>query len=160
MFPHAWQGWVEWLTQNTYFAEDGVSSQEGYVPPPSDRSGWTSISRSIPSSLLHKELVMQHGRHGGILIFRLGGVPAPLCEIDISRGNCHLVWRSLQGISMRPFPGLVKFVPPVAYPFCLNFPAAFWQPGNGLIKIPCNSANIYAGHWKCIYIVQNVFAVY
>ena len=43
----------------------------------------------------------------------------------------------VQGISKRPFPGLVNFVPAVAYHFYLNLPAAFSQPGNGLIEIPC-----------------------
>ena len=38
---------------------------------------------------------------------------------------------------MRPFPGLVNSIPAVAYLFCLNLPAAFSQPGNGLIEIPC-----------------------
>ena len=46
----------------------------------------------------------------------------------------------VQGISKRPFPGLVNFVPAVAYLFCLNLPAAFWQPGNGLLEIPCTCA--------------------
>ena len=39
----------------------------------------------------------------------------------------------LLGQSIMPFPGLVNSVPFVAYHFCLNLPAAFWQPGNGLI---------------------------
>ena len=43
----------------------------------------------------------------------------------------------IQGISMRPFPGLVHSVPAVAYLLCLNLSAAFSQPGNGLIEIPC-----------------------
>ena len=30
----------------------------------------------------------------------------------------------LQGLTLRPFPGLVNFVPVVAYHFCLNLPAA------------------------------------
>ena len=38
---------------------------------------------------------------------------------------------------MRPFPGLVNFVPALAYHLCLNLPAAFSQPGNGLIVKPC-----------------------
>ena len=37
---------------------------------------------------------------------------------------------------MRPFPGLVNFVPALAYLFCLNLPAAFSQPGNGLLRFP------------------------
>ena len=44
---------------------------------------------------------------------------------------------ALQGISMRPFSGLVNFVPAVAYHVCLNLPSPFSQPGNGLIEIPC-----------------------
>ena len=32
---------------------------------------------------------------------------------------------AIQGISVRLFPGLVNFVPAVAYLFCLNLPAAF-----------------------------------
>ena len=35
------------------------------------------------------------------------------------------------------FPGLVNFVPAVDDLFCLNLPAAFSQPGNGLREIPC-----------------------
>ena len=44
---------------------------------------------------------------------------------------------TVQGISIRLFPGLVSFVRVVAYHFCLNLPAAFLQPGNSLIEIPC-----------------------
>ena len=52
-------------------------------------------------------------------------------------GSCRT---DMQGISVRPlFPGLVNFVPAVAYFFCLNLPAASSQPGNGLIKIPVRS---------------------
>ena len=43
----------------------------------------------------------------------------------------------VQGISIRPFQDLVNFVPAVAYLFCLNLPAAFSQPGNGLLENPC-----------------------
>ena len=38
-----------------------------------------------------------------------------------------------EGSSIRWAPGLVNFVPGVAYHFCLNLHAAFSQPGNGLI---------------------------
>ena len=38
---------------------------------------------------------------------------------------------------MRPFPGSVNFFPAVAYLLCLSLHAAFSQPGNGLIEIPC-----------------------
>ena len=44
---------------------------------------------------------------------------------------------AVQGIFIWPFPGLVNFVPAVAYHFCLNLPAAFSQPGNGHTEIPC-----------------------
>ena len=41
-------------------------------------------------------------------------------------------------MTIRPFPGLVTFVPAVAYHLCLNFlPAAFLHPGNGLLVKPC-----------------------
>ena len=45
----------------------------------------------------------------------------------------------LQGTSKRPFPGLVNFVPAVAYHFCLNLPEAFSPPGNGLLEVLCNA---------------------
>ena len=48
----------------------------------------------------------------------------------------------VQGISVRPFPALVNFVPTVAYLFCLNLPAAFSQVGNVLIEIPCTGHKI------------------
>ena len=35
-----------------------------------------------------------------------------------------------------PFPGLVNFVPAVAYHFCLNLPKTFSQPGNGILAQP------------------------
>ena len=44
----------------------------------------------------------------------------------------------IQGIGLRPFPGLVNFVPAVAYIFCLNLLAAFSQPGNDHIVQPCS----------------------
>ena len=54
-------------------------------------------------------------------------------------GNCRTCDVTyLQSPSLRPFLG-VSFVPAVAYHFCLNFPAAFSQPGNGLSDVPCNS---------------------
>ena len=45
----------------------------------------------------------------------------------------------IQGWTIRPSPGLVNFVPAVAYHFCLNLPAAFLQPGSRLIVEPCIS---------------------
>ena len=41
------------------------------------------------------------------------------------------------------FPGLVNFVPAVAYRFCPNLPAAFSQPGNGPKVKPCTL--VYSG---------------
>ena len=38
---------------------------------------------------------------------------------------------------MEQSPGLVNFVPAVAYHFCLNLPAAFKQPGARLLAEPC-----------------------
>ena len=51
-------------------------------------------------------------------------IPASL---DLSISNAfHL---NLQGTAKRLRPGLVNFVPAVAYHFCLNLPAAFTKPG-------------------------------
>ena len=41
------------------------------------------------------------------------------------------------GLITRLFPGLVNFVPVVAYHFCLNLSAAFSQPGISLTEKPC-----------------------
>ena len=38
----------------------------------------------------------------------------------------------VQGFTLWLFAGLVNFIIAVAYHFCLNLPAAFSQPGNGL----------------------------
>ena len=40
----------------------------------------------------------------------------------------------LQDSTIRPFPGLVNFVPAFAYHFCLGLPATLPEPGNGLIE--------------------------
>ena len=39
--------------------------------------------------------------------------------------------------SRRLFPGLVNFVPAIAYLFCLYLPAAFSQPGDHNFAGPC-----------------------
>ena len=43
----------------------------------------------------------------------------------------------VQGFTIRPFPCLVNFLSAVAYHICLHLPAAFSQPGNGLIVKFC-----------------------
>ena len=48
------------------------------------------------------------------------------------------------------FPGLVKFVPAVAYHFSLNLPEAFSQPGNGLLEVPCTHSKIERLGWVSI----------
>ena len=45
----------------------------------------------------------------------------------------------LQGSAKRWTPGLVNFVPAVAYHFCLALPAAFTQPGAHMLTEPCIS---------------------
>ena len=54
------------------------------------------------------------------------------------------IW-DLEGRTERLFLGLVNFVPAVAYRFCLNYPAIFSQPGNGLIVQPCTLHMILEG---------------
>ena len=43
----------------------------------------------------------------------------------------------IQGLAKRRSPGLVNFVPAVAYHFCQAMPAAFTQPGNHLLAGSC-----------------------
>ena len=56
-------------------------------------------------------------------------------------GVWSLPW-TVQEISIRPIPGWVNFVPAGAYLLCLNLPAAFPQPWNGLVEIPCIVASL------------------
>ena len=51
--------------------------------------------------------------------------------------NVKFVLNFVQGSTIRLFPGLVNFVPADTYHLCLKLPAAFLQPGNGLIVKPC-----------------------
>ena len=45
----------------------------------------------------------------------------------------------VQSSAKRRRPGLVNFVSAVAYQSCLSLPAAFTQPGRGLLAKPCTS---------------------
>ena len=47
------------------------------------------------------------------------------------------VGTQIQGSTNRRAPGLVNFVPALAYHFCLNLSAAFTQPGARLLVEPC-----------------------
>ena len=53
--------------------------------------------------------------------------------------NEGILPHKLQGFTIRPFPGLVKYVPTFAYHFYLNLPSTFSQAGNGLIVTPCKA---------------------
>ena len=57
-----------------------------------------------------------------------------MCPYAIKRVDVHVQWWA-----EALFPGLVNFVPAVAYQFCLNMPATFSQPGNGNLAQPCTS---------------------
>ena len=83
--------------------------------------GWACLSSSS-SSYTHYALLIASSLSDGQRILRSNSLS-----------------NSLQGISIRPFPGLVNYVPAVAHLFCLNLPAAFSQPGNSLIEIPSTS---------------------
>ena len=52
-------------------------------------------------------------------------------------GFATLLLGCLQGSTNRRAPGLVNFVPALAYHFCFNLPAAFTQPGARLLVEPC-----------------------
>ena len=56
----------------------------------------------------------------------------------------------IQGISTRPFPGLVNLVPAVAYQFCLNLPAAFSQPRNGFKRFPVEGDRVTSQRFQCL----------
>ena len=43
----------------------------------------------------------------------------------------------LQSLAKRLWPGLVNFVPALAYHFCLILPAGFTKPGRILLAEPC-----------------------
>ena len=63
----------------------------------------------------------------------------PLCHFIRSMVACLLqrVLRCHSWVNFVFSTGLVNFVPAVTYNFCLNLPAAFLQPGNGLIEMSC-----------------------
>ena len=52
------------------------------------------------------------------------------------QGPIYRLIGHVQGFTIRPFQGSVNFVPAVTYHSCLNLPAAFSQPGIGLIVRP------------------------
>ena len=66
------------------------------------------------------------------------GISLPL--ISQSEYQIAVPFFSMQGSAQRRTPGLVNFVPALAYPFCLALPAAFTQPGDHLLVEPCTSA--------------------
>ena len=47
------------------------------------------------------------------------------------------VGRTLQGSAKRRYPDLANFITALAYHFCLDFPAAFTQPGAHLLAEHC-----------------------
>ena len=87
-------------------------------------TGWPS-----PALLLPDQICIPFFR--ALYVKNLNLVIEQLLEADVMNGFWYV-----QGSAKRPFPGLVNFVPAVAYHFCLNLPAAFSQPGNGLLADP------------------------
>ena len=68
----------------------------------------------------------------------------------LKHGFSQDIWIfSVKGLAKRRAPGLVNFVPAVAYPFCLALPAAFTQPGDRLLAdISCvKSHNQATSHY-------------
>ena len=65
---------------------------------------------------------------------RRGGAPNSRREWESEIGQYNL---RVQGSAKRLWPGLVDFVPAVAYHFCFNLPAAFTQPGQSFLAKPC-----------------------
>ena len=55
------------------------------------------------------------------------------------------------GSSNRQAPGLVNFVPALAYHYCLNLPAAFTLPGAHLLVEPCTlltAQSVNVARWR------------
>ena len=57
-------------------------------------------------------------------------------EVGIG-GREQTFTRCIQGSAIGRTPGLVEFVPAVAYYFCVALPAAFLQPGARLLTKSC-----------------------
>ena len=56
----------------------------------------------------------------------------------VDAGAHNSAWQeSVQGSAKSQAPGLVNFVPAVAYRICLSLPAALSQPGRSLLADPC-----------------------
>ena len=55
----------------------------------------------------------------------------------------------VQGSAKRWSPGLVNFIPAVAYHFCLALPAAFMQPGAYLLAEPCIRLTVTLSDMSC-----------
>ena len=60
----------------------------------------------------------------------------PLFDQELS-SSWHC--KKVQGSTIRRTPGLVNFVPALAYHFCLNLPATFTQPRARLLVEPCTA---------------------
>ena len=92
--------------------------------------GWACLSSSS-SSYTHYALLIASSLSDGQRILRSNSLS-----------------NSLQGISIRPFPGLVNYVPAVAHLFCLNLPAAFSQPRTKIFFGLCMSPSSARSHTR------------
>ena len=87
------------------------------------------------SHLYHLILKLSRPRRDEIVIVKCLGPPC---------------WLTVQRSAKRRAPGLVNFVPAVAYHFCLALPAAFMQPGARLLaKKPSISCAIHI-HYRVV----------
>ena len=68
--------------------------------------------------------------------------PSPWAEKERYEIEFNDIQREVKGSAKRRSPGLVKFVPAIAYHFCLALPAAFMQAWDYLLAEPCTGPEI------------------
>ena len=88
---------------------------------------------AVSSLSLHFDIVGSHHASQGVSV------------VCVLYGN-SLLFKLLQGSDKVSAPGLLNFIPAVAYPFCLNLPAGFTQPGASTLANLCSGWAIYL--WK------------
>ena len=96
------------------YMETCHTNQITILPPAGLPSNWRPVQCRWPRSQPHY-------------------IQGQIGDVDVWLVN---LW-TVQGSTNRRAPGLVNFVPVLAYHFCLNLPAAFTEPGARLLVEPC-----------------------
>ena len=118
---------------------------------------WSEIFMTRASRKWHRSALLSSSPDPNIHVLFLERLPHDIARDNRGYKKAAIYWhirfflcyQLIHGISRRPFPGLVNFVPAVAYIICLILHAAFSQLANSLIEIPCinpsltNVRNLY-----------------